>query len=189
MSLLDFIGLYFALMDLLKPSAILTWLVTFLAYSCTPADKLSWLNTLPRQQTRTTTSANRSTPPPPSTTTSPSVAMMMLSWSWLGNATLVKLNVESWSKALLVWQAEGLRSLWSRPGASLISPMGAPTYNLHEAPQDKNVDNQHSGAWWRLGTHHNQLCEGWRWGICTRQCHLVTIKASLSPILSCSLFS
>ena len=83
-------------------------------------EQFLWLTTLLRQQTRTTTSANRSTPPPRSTTASLSVAMVTLSWSWLGRqaAFITLYNLKSWSKALLVWQAEGLRSLWSGPGAS-----------------------------------------------------------------------
>ena len=83
-------------------------------------EQFLWLTTLLRQQTRTTTSANRSTPPPRSTTASLSVEMVTLSWSWLGRqaAFITLYNLKSWSKALLVWQAEGLRSLWSGPGAS-----------------------------------------------------------------------
>ena len=83
-------------------------------------EQFLWVTTLLRQQTRTTTSANRSTPPPRSTTASLSVEMVTLSWSWLGRqaAFITLYNLKSWSKALLVWQAEGLRSLWSGPGAS-----------------------------------------------------------------------
>ena len=87
--------------------------------------------------------------------------MMTLSWSLLGKGKLAIKMVQSSSKALLVREAEGLRPLWSWPGISNIR-LG-------------KLTQCNAGPRRRLGTHHNQLCEGRRGGICPGQRHLVEL--------------